>query len=75
MLSLSTTSTTRLPAMQEEPDTDEEAVVIAAIRLHEWVETNLRRLAAGEVPLPSSEIGAPEVPSLSVRNARHLRLR
>ena len=45
MLSL---STTRVPATHEEPDTGEEAAVAAAIRLHEWVQTNLRRLAAGE---------------------------
>lgn len=37
-------STTRLPAVQEEPDTGEEAVVVAAIRLPESVEANLRRL-------------------------------
>ena len=41
-------STTRVAATQEEPDTGEEAAVAAAIRLHEWVQTNLRRLAAGE---------------------------
>jgi hypothetical protein len=41
-------STTRAAATQEEPDTGEEAAVAAAIRMHEWVQTNLRRLAAGE---------------------------
>ncbi len=41
-------STTRVAETQEEPDTGEEAAVAAAIRLHEWVQTNLRRLVAGE---------------------------
>jgi hypothetical protein len=41
-------STTRVVATQEEPDTGEEAAVAAAIWLHEWVQTNLRRLAAGQ---------------------------
>jgi hypothetical protein len=49
-------STTRVTATQEEPDTGEEAAVAAAIRLHEWVQTNLRRLAA-ESPLPGSDVG------------------
>jgi hypothetical protein len=49
-------STTRVTAAQEEPDTGEEAAVAAAIRLPEWVHTNLRRLAVGESPLPSGHV-------------------
>jgi hypothetical protein len=41
-------TTTRVVTTQEEPDTGEEAAVAAAIRVHEWVQTGLRRLAAGE---------------------------
>ncbi len=40
-------STRRAAETQDGPDTGEEAAVAAAIRLHEWVQTNLRRLAAG----------------------------
>ncbi len=43
---MSSLSTPRGTATQEEADTGEEAAVAAAIRLHEWVQTNLRRLAA-----------------------------
>ena len=49
---------TRLLAIHEEPDMSVEAVVAAAIRLHEWVETNLRRLATGHIPFSSSEVAA-----------------
>ena len=35
----------QLPAIEEEPDTSVEAVVVAAIRLHECIEASLRRLA------------------------------
>lgn len=42
---------TRLLAIHEEPDMSVEAVVAAAIRLHEWVETSLRRLATGAHPV------------------------
>lgn len=41
------------PDTQEEPDTSLETVVVAAIRLHEWVEANLRQLAAGVVQAPA----------------------
>jgi hypothetical protein len=40
------------PAGAESP---EEAFVGAVIRLHEWIQRNLRRLANGEVPLEESE--------------------
>lgn len=40
----------QLPGIWEEPDRGAEAVVLAAIRLHDWVETNIRRLAAGVDP-------------------------
>ena len=40
----------QLPGIWEEPDSGAEAVVLAAIRLLDWVETNLRRLAAGVAP-------------------------
>jgi hypothetical protein len=53
MLSLSTTWVT---TTREDPDTGEEAAVAAAIRVHEWVQTNLRRLAA-ESALPGSDVG------------------
>jgi hypothetical protein len=39
------------PAEAESPD---EAFIGAVIRLHEWVQKNLRRLAKGEVPLGES---------------------
>ena len=39
----------QLPAIEEEPDTSVEAVVVAAIRLHECIEASLRRLAAEDV--------------------------
>lgn len=41
-------SATRVITTHEEPDTGEEAAVAEAIRLHEWVQTNLRRLAERE---------------------------
>jgi hypothetical protein len=40
------------PAEAESPD---EAFIGAVIKLHEWVQKNLRRLAKGEVPLGESE--------------------
>ena len=40
------------PAEAESPD---EAFIAAVIRLHEWGQTNLRRLARGEVPLGEGE--------------------
>ena len=39
----------QLPAIEEEPDTSVEAVVVAAIRLHECIEASLRRFAAEDV--------------------------
>jgi len=39
----------QLPAIEEEPDASVEAVVVAAIRLHECIEASLRRLAAEDV--------------------------
>jgi hypothetical protein len=41
-------SGTRVTGAQEESDTGEGAAVAEAIRLHEWVQMNLRRLAAME---------------------------
>ena len=43
------------PTLWEESETGEEALVAAAIRLHEWVQTNLQRLIEGDVPLPGSD--------------------
>ena len=51
----------QLPAIEEEPDTSVEAVIVAAIRLHECIEASLRRLAAEDVHAPRVASGQWEV--------------
>jgi hypothetical protein len=41
-----------------EEDTGEDAAVAAAIRAHEWVQRNLRRLAK-KIPLPGYKVEPP----------------
>jgi hypothetical protein len=41
-----------------EQDTGEDAAVAAAIRTHEWVQRNLRRLAK-KIPLPGYKVEPP----------------
>jgi hypothetical protein len=56
-----------LTVMLEEQDTGEDAAVAAAIRAHEWVERNLRRLA-DETPLGGCGV---EVPVAETHLALH----
>jgi hypothetical protein len=63
-------SVTRLLAIQEGPDISVEAVVVAAIRLHEWVETNLRRLAMTQISFSSGEVAAAVSEARTMMNAR-----